>query len=122
MNIDWTLIIVAVAGGAIAAVPGIMALRGQYKKESADASASNVDTALKLKAWMEEEITELKERCATMEDEIALHEANIESLNKNVGTLTTYSIQLIDQITEAGFVPIITSEQIYEVKRTEVRR
>lgn len=120
MGIDLTLILTATIAGMLAAIPGILALRGQYKKQSADASASNVATAIKLKRWMEEEIEELKARCETMEAEIAKQDTNITELRRRVRVLSMHANALIEQITEMGIEPVVSIEALNHV--SEVKR
>ncbi len=118
MSIDYTLIFTAAIAGILASIPGILALRGQYKKQSADASASNVDTAIKLKLWMEEEIDELKKRCETMESEIAYQEEDITDLRRRVRILSEHANALISQIIEMGIEPVVSLETLNHVSES----
>lgn len=117
MDIDWNFIVVAIISGSLATIPGVWALRNQYKKDAADASASNVDTALKLKAWMEEEIAELKERCAAMEKELAEQEGNITDLRRRLRVLSNHATKLIEQIEAMDIEPVVSIAEINHTAR-----
>lgn len=108
MNIDWTMILIAVIPGAILAIPGIIALRGQYKKENADASSTNVDTALKLMEKLESQVDEMSDRIDVLEN------------RENEYVLCLQ--KLIAQIEALGIVPVVTRQDVNKIARMEVRR
>ena len=119
MNVNWSLIIIAVISGAFAAIPGILALRGQYKQQSADASSSNVDTAIKLKDWMEDEISKLKTRCSLMERQIERQESEIDELSTRVRMLARYARLLIQQVIDNELEPVVSLEQVNHIMEIE---
>lgn len=107
MQIDFTLIAVAIISGSLATIPGVWALRNQYKKDAADASSINVDTALKLMKKLETKVDKMS--------------ARIEVLERNETEYVKYLRKLIRQIEKEGVVPVVTLEQVNNIAR-EVQR
>ena len=101
MGIDWTLIIVAVAGGIAGSIPGLVALRGQYKTQNADASSTNVDTALKLMKTLESQVEDMQNR--------------INLLEHREDQYIRYLKRLIRQIESLGVDPVVTLGEINHI-------
>ena len=114
----WPQIITVLGSIIVAYLTVKISSRGQDEERVASASESNVDTAIKLKKWMEEEITELKRRCAAMEVEIARQENQIDDMRRRVQILSQYAEALFEQIEDIGIeAPVVPLAKIRQIAR-----
>lgn len=111
--------IIALIGSIASSIPTLLRLRGEYKEQAANASASNVDTAIKLKAWLEEELRELKERCTAMETEMRRQEDEITDLRRRVRALSRYANALILQILDIGIEPVVSLQELSSIMEAD---
>lgn len=97
----WFPLVVAVGPTLL----GLLALRGQYKKESAEASSINVDTAIKLMKKLEMKVERLVLRIETVENQNNEYERLLR--------------KLIKQCERLGIEPEVTIVEINNVAKRE---
>lgn len=97
----WFPLVVAIGPTLI----GLLALRGQYKKESAEASSINVNTAIRLMEKLDIKVFKLESRVATVENQNNEYERLLR--------------KLIEQCKRLGIEPEVTIEEINNVMVTE---
>ena len=80
---------------------GLYALRGQYKKESAEASSITVDSAIRMMNKLEKRVDRQGVRIRTLE--------------RNETEYVKCLRKLIKQIEKEGLVPVVSLEQVNNI-------